>query len=153
MRHYRQLNLDEQRRLYQLRQSGRSVCEAATEVGRHVSTIYRKLKRNRHLDDEAMFRGYFTLLANDKTTARRRRQLKIARNFLLAASVMGRLQAAWSRVEKRTLEVAVTVWSTLVGWRECRYATPIPEVQHQLHNRSGFTSDVKLGVRSGAAGM
>jgi len=93
---YRHLDLDERRRLYQLRQSGRSVREAATELGRHVSTIYRELKRNRHLDNEPMFRGYFPLLANDKAAARRRRGFKIARNLLLAAYVVDRLEAAWS---------------------------------------------------------
>jgi IS30 family transposase len=61
-----------------------------------VSTAYRELKRNRHLDDEAMFRGYFPLLANDKAAARRRRGFKIARNLPLAAYVVDRLEAAWS---------------------------------------------------------
>ncbi|MET3726072.1 IS30 family transposase [Sphingomonas trueperi] len=96
MSHYRHLDMDERRRLYQLRQSGRSVHEAATELGRHLSTIYRELKRNRHLDDEPMFRGYFPTLANDKAAARRRRGLKISRNLPLATYVVDRLEAAWS---------------------------------------------------------
>lgn len=96
MSHYRHLDLDERRRLYQLQQSGRSVREAATELGRHVSTVYRELKRNRHLDDEPMFRSYFPTLANDKAAARRRRGLKISRNLPLAAYILDRLEAAWS---------------------------------------------------------
>lgn len=96
MSHYRHLDLDERRRLYQRRQSGRSVHEAATELSRHVSTIYRELKRNRHLDDEPMFRGYFPTLANDKAAARRRRGLKISRNLPLTTYVVDRLEAAWS---------------------------------------------------------
>lgn len=96
MGQYRHLDLDERRRLYQLRQSGRSVREAAQALGRHVSTLYRELKRNHHFDEEPIFRGYSPVLASDKARARRRRGFKIARAPALAAYVVEHLQAAWS---------------------------------------------------------
>ncbi|WP_121080016.1 helix-turn-helix domain-containing protein [Sphingomonas trueperi] len=78
MRHYRRLNLDERRRLYQLRQSGRSVREAATELGRHVSTVYRELSGTGTWMTRRCSAATFRRLANDKAAARRRRGLKIS---------------------------------------------------------------------------
>lgn len=61
MRCYTHLDLNDRRRLYQLINAGRSPRQAAVELGRHPSTIYRELRRNRHLDEEPVFRGYFRL--------------------------------------------------------------------------------------------
>src|SRR3546814_6238128 len=44
--------LDERRTVYWLVQTGRSVKQVAMELNRHPSTIYRELKRNRHLDED-----------------------------------------------------------------------------------------------------
>ena len=48
---YTHLDLDERRKLYQLTSAGRSARQAAAELGRHPSTIYRELKRS--IDDIA----------------------------------------------------------------------------------------------------
>lgn len=93
---YTHLDLDDRRRLYQLISTGRSPRQAAVELGRHASTIYRELKRNRHLDEEAVFRGYFPVTAQGKAAARRLRGGKITRRYELAAYVVDRLRAAWS---------------------------------------------------------
>lgn len=95
---YAHLGIDDRRRLYQLISAGRSARQAAVELGRHASTIYRELKRNRHLDEEPFFRGYFPVTAQGKAEARRLRGGKIIRRHELAAYVVDRLQAAWSPV-------------------------------------------------------
>jgi transposase, IS30 family len=78
MGRYHQLGLDERRILYRLVQTGRSVKQAAMELGRHPSTLYREIKRNRHLDEEPLFRGYFPTIAQTKATGRRVRGAKVA---------------------------------------------------------------------------
>lgn len=59
MNGYQHLGLDERRQIYQLAATGRSVQQIAVALERHRSTIYREIKRNRHLDEEPIFRGYF----------------------------------------------------------------------------------------------
>ncbi len=76
---YRHLDLDERRKPQVLISVGKSVAQAAVELGRHASTLCRELKRNRHLDEEPMFRGWFAVLADDKASARRMRGAKLAR--------------------------------------------------------------------------
>jgi IS30 family transposase len=93
---YRHLDLDERRKLQTLIALGKSVAQAAVELGRHASTLYRELKRNRHLDQEAMFRGWFAVLADDKARSRRLRGAKLARRPELAGYVVDRLHAGWS---------------------------------------------------------
>lgn len=96
MGRYHHLGLDERRILYRLVQTGRSVKQAAMELGRHPSTLYREIKRNRHLDEEPLFRGYFPTVAQTKATGRRVRGAKVARHPELAIYIMDRLAAAWS---------------------------------------------------------
>lgn len=96
MAQYRQLDLNERRRLYQMTITGRSARQSAADLGRHVSTIYRELKRNRQLDNEPMFRGYYPVAANDRAAARRARRGKLIRRPDLAVYVIDRLRAAWS---------------------------------------------------------
>lgn len=71
MNGYQHLGLDERRQIYQLTATGRSAQQIAATLQRHRSTNYRELKRNRHLDDEPLFRGYFPTAA--QTMADRRR--------------------------------------------------------------------------------
>lgn len=60
MNGYQHLGLDERRDLYRLMATGRSVRQIAGALRRHPSTIYREFKRNRHLDEHPLFRGYFS---------------------------------------------------------------------------------------------
>ncbi|KFG90790.1 IS30 family, transposase [Sphingobium herbicidovorans NBRC 16415] len=59
MNGYQHLGLDERRQIYQLAATARSVQQIAVALERHRSTIYREIKRNRHLDEEPIFRGHF----------------------------------------------------------------------------------------------
>jgi|APMI01.1.fsa_nt_gi IS30 family transposase len=93
---YTHLDLDERRKLYQLTSAGRSPRQAAAELGRHPSTIYRELKRNHRFDEEPMFRGYFPLTAQSMAVGRRLRGAKISRYPELASYIVDRLEAAWS---------------------------------------------------------
>lgn len=96
MGRYQHLGLDERRTLYRLVQTGGSVKQAALELGCHPSTIYRELKRNRHLDEHPLFRGYFPTVAQDKAMGRRLRGAKVTRNPELETYIVDRLAAAWS---------------------------------------------------------
>lgn len=96
MNGYQRLGLDERRDLYRLVATGRSVRQIADALRRHPSTIYRELKRNRHLDEHPLFRGYFPTVAQTMARGRRVRGGKIARQPELAAYIADRLSAAWS---------------------------------------------------------
>ena len=96
MNGYQHLGLVERRQIYQLAATGRSVHQIAASLQRHRSTIYRELKRNQHLDDEPVFRGYFPTAAQTMADRRRVRGGKIARKPELAAYIADRLSAAWS---------------------------------------------------------
>lgn len=96
MNGYQHLGLDERRDIYRLVATGRSVRQIADALRRHSSTIYRELKRNRHLDEHPLFRGYFPTVAQTMARGRRVRGGKIARQPELAAYIADRLSAAWS---------------------------------------------------------
>src|SRR3569832_64776 len=70
-RTYRHLDLDARRTLFRLVEARTPVGEIARRLGRHPSTIYRELGRNRFRDGDRGFCGYFPLNAQD--LARRRR--------------------------------------------------------------------------------
>ena len=80
MNGYQHLGLVERRQIYQLAATGRSVHQIAASRQRHRSTIYRELKRNQHLDDEPVFRGYFPTAAQTMAARRRVRGSKIVRS-------------------------------------------------------------------------
>ena len=93
---YQHLGQDERRDIYRLIETGRTVKQVADALRRHPSTIYREIKRNRHFDEEPLFRGYFPTAAQTMASNRRVRGGKIARKPELAAYIADRLLAAWS---------------------------------------------------------
>src|SRR5215203_6749553 len=93
---YRQLDLDERRTLFRLMEAGRPVGEIAARLGRHRSTVYRELGRNRFRDGDRGFCGYFPLTAHDLAHRRRRRRRKLAADHALREHVVERLEAGWS---------------------------------------------------------
>src|SRR3712207_2240620 len=95
-RSYRHLDLDQRRTLFRLVEARRPVGEIAEWLGRHRSTIYRELGRNRFRDGDRGFRGYLPLTAQDLADRRRRRCRKLADDDGLRAHVVERLEAGWS---------------------------------------------------------
>ncbi|HEY0437768.1 MAG TPA: helix-turn-helix domain-containing protein [Phenylobacterium sp.] len=76
-RTYRQLDLDQRRTLFRLVEARTPVGETAARLGRHPSTIYRELGRNRFRDGDRGFRGYFPPTAQDFARHRRQRRRKL----------------------------------------------------------------------------
>jgi transposase, IS30 family len=95
-RTYRHLDLDARRTLFRLVEARRPVGEIAERLGRHPSTIYRELGRNRFRDGDRGFCGYFPLNAQDLARRRRQRRRKLAADEGLRARITERLKAGWS---------------------------------------------------------
>ena len=95
-RTYRHLDLDQRRTPFRLVEARTPVGEIATRLGRHPSTIYRELGRNRFRDGDRGFCGYFPLNAQDLARRRRQRRRKMAADEGLRAHVVERLEAGWS---------------------------------------------------------
>ena len=93
MKKYEQLNLEERCTLATLRVQGMGVVEIAKELGRHRSTIYREVERNRAPHD-----GYYRAVrAQEHAVARRsrsRRNRRFGRKELKV--VEGLLRRRWS---------------------------------------------------------
>jgi IS30 family transposase len=86
-RTYRQLDLDHRRTLFRLIEARRPVGEIAMRLGRHPSTIYRELGRNRFRDGERDVCGYFPVTAHDLAHRRRQRHRKLIADDTLRAHV------------------------------------------------------------------
>ena len=84
-RTYRHLDLDERRTLFRLIEARTPVGEIAARLGRHPSTLYRELGRNRFRDGDRGFCGYFPLNAQDLARRRRQRRLPHAARGLPGA--------------------------------------------------------------------
>jgi len=95
-RTYRQLDLDERRTLFRLMEASTPVGEVAQRLGRHPSTVYRELGRNRFRDGDRGVCGYFPLNAQDLARRRRQRRRKLAADEGLRTHVVERLEAGWS---------------------------------------------------------
>ncbi len=99
---FQHLTLDERRSLFRMQEARLGVAEMAARLGRHRSTIYRELGRNRFRDPDASrdsrrnMSGYYPVTAQDMARARRRRLAKLARHEELLAHVVDRLRAGWS---------------------------------------------------------
>jgi IS30 family transposase len=96
-RTYRQLTMDDRRRIDRMRAQKTPIDEIARSVGRHRSTIYRELKRNWFVEREFPdLTGYWCTVAQQMAAERRRRQMKLLRDRDLLQAIVDRLKAAWS---------------------------------------------------------
>jgi transposase, IS30 family len=95
-RGYCHLSIADRRTIADLLSARTPVQVIAKVLGRHVSTIYRELKRNFFFDDDRFYRGYFPLAADNQARERRARTGKLHRNHDLAVYVADRLEHAWS---------------------------------------------------------
>ena len=92
-----QIDLEERRQIDRMAQSRVPIDEIAARLGRHRSTIYRELKRNRLTDTQwPDLNGYYAMTANDVAGRRRKRLWKLVRNPELRTAVIDRLKAGWS---------------------------------------------------------
>ena len=91
-RTYRHLDLDQRRTLFRLVEARTPMGEIAARLGRHPSTIYRELGRNRFRDGDRGLCGYFPLNAQDLARRRRQRRRKLATDPALREHVVGRLK-------------------------------------------------------------
>ena len=86
-RSYSQIDLDERRKIARWRQAGSSVEVIAEKLGRHRSTIFREIARNKFEDAEMPdLAGYFCVTAHGKAKDRRSRHRKLVRHPTLRSS-------------------------------------------------------------------
>jgi IS30 family transposase len=103
---YRQLSLDERRRLFRLVDARVPIAKIATSLDRHRSTIYREIRRNRiqlepwlrryRFHEHGYVEGYFPVTAQDLAHERRQRLSKLRRDAGLRDHVISKLRACWS---------------------------------------------------------
>ena len=90
-RRHDQLTLEERHALFRLHAAGTAVGRIADRLGRHRSTIYRELGRNRRADG-----SYLPETAQRFAWARRLRGSKLERRSQLGELVRDRLAMGWS---------------------------------------------------------
>lgn len=103
---YRHMDLDERRKIFRLLDQNRPITDIAEALGRHRSTVYREIARNKVNADRETRRlhywkygqseGYFPVTADECARRRRQRQRKLVRQPDLYRYVVDKLQAAWS---------------------------------------------------------
>ena len=92
-----ELNLRERRVIEDMLNAKISVREIAAEIGRHVSTVYRDIKRNGYTDTELPeLNGYYGVVAQRSATQRRARRRKLVRLVGLRKAVIKQLKEGWS---------------------------------------------------------
>lgn len=91
-----ELDLRDRRKIEDMLRAKVPVHEIAVALGRHRSTIYREIGRNRFVDAELPYlTGYWGLVAQNKVVARRARRRKLIRLPALLDAVVERLKAGW----------------------------------------------------------
>jgi len=92
-----ELDLRERRVIEDMLNAKMPVCRIASELGRHRSSIYREIKRNRFVDDELPYlNGYYGMVAQKAASNRRLRRRKLERLPDLREAVIAQLKEGWS---------------------------------------------------------
>jgi IS30 family transposase len=96
-RTYSQISLDERRKIARWRHAGVAVDVIAEKLGRHRSSIFRELVRNKFEDAQMPdLAGYFCVVANGMAKQRRSRLRKLVRHPKLRAAIIERIKHGWS---------------------------------------------------------
>jgi transposase, IS30 family len=94
---HKELNLRERRVIEDMLNAKIPIREIAAQIGRHVSTIYRDIKRNRYADNDLPeLNGYYGLVAQRAAVQRRARRRKLVRLVGLQKAVIKQLKEGWS---------------------------------------------------------
>jgi len=97
MKPYKQLSLEERRKIEKWRAAKISVDVIAERLGRDRSTIFRELRRNHYKDSELPdVVGYFGVVASMKALARRQKDRKLMRHPELRELVIERIKDGWT---------------------------------------------------------
>jgi len=92
-----ELDLRERRTIEDMLHAKVPVSKIATEIGRHRSTVFREIKRNRFVDDELPnLNGYYGMNAQRSAVHRRARRRKLVRHKDLRQHVVTQLKVGWS---------------------------------------------------------
>lgn len=94
--HYRHLDMAERVQIMRLLERKIPVPQIAKIVGRHVSTLYRELRRNYFRDIYPEYSGWYPTTACEFARKRRYRQRKLERNPVLRRHVIDKLGRQWS---------------------------------------------------------
>ena len=92
-----ELSLRERRTIEDMLNAKMSVDKISAEIGRHRSTVFREIKRNRFVDDELpKLNGYYAMTAQRSAVNRRGRRRKLVRFADLRNHVIKQLEHGWS---------------------------------------------------------
>ena len=84
-----ELGLRERRAIEDMLNAKMSVDKIAAEIGRHRSTVFREIKRNRYIDNELPnLSGYYGVTAQRSAVDRRARRRKLVRFIELRDAVI-----------------------------------------------------------------
>lgn len=96
-RRFSHLTLADRRQIERWRLMKMSATDIARRLGRHRSTVFRELQRNRHHDAEIPeLTGYWGVLAQKLALDRRARHRKLVRHPDLRKWIVRCLKAGWS---------------------------------------------------------
>lgn len=124
---YSQITLAERRRLFEVKELKVPLGDIARLMGRHLSTIYREIKRNSFRDTEIPdYNGYHSVIADNIREDRRTRLRKLRRYPELRKFVIKQLEP--HRPVDRAYEVVLRGES-------------FPESRLRHHNRFLFSPD------------
>jgi len=92
-----ELDLRERRVIEDMLNAKMPVSKIAVELGRHRSSVYREIKRNRFADDELPYlNGYYGMVAQKAARDRRARRRKLIRFPELRKAVIAQMMEGWS---------------------------------------------------------
>jgi len=92
-----ELGLRERRTIENMLNAKMSLSKIAAETGRHRSTVFREIKRNRCEDAELpKLNGYYGMTAQRSGVDRRARRRKLVRFVELRDDVIKQLKEGWS---------------------------------------------------------